>query len=395
MSLCVRTKVFSGTTWIAPLGTLVSRRDKGSGLGTKGDRLEVIRKGTGGRSSFNGVIATVFGNSGTLGPPVVNELGKCGTMMILPYRGDFYRVAPMKICGDLGQILFHSFFLKDEKSVAKAMQYSNVVINMIGKDTETSVFSFKDVHVDGARMIARLARESGVEKLIHFSALNAVENPKRKTVRASKFYASKWEGEQAVREEFPGAIVFRPADIYGHKDRFIRYYGAFYRRYYNCICLWGNGKGVYKAPVFVSDVAQAVVKAVLQKGNEGETYQAVGPKMYELCELVDYIFRVMRRGPDTGYIRFDMRFDPLFLGRILFTQMLLPKHPVLSFERLERENTSDELDKRYRLISDLGIKLTEVEDRFPYELKAWRMHGYADPNMMQFERVRPAPGIPI
>lgn len=73
---------------------------------------------------------------------------------------------------------------------SQAMQYSNVVINMIGKDTETSVFSFKDVHVDGARMIARLARESGVEKLIHFSALNAVENPKRKTVRTYRSIAS-------------------------------------------------------------------------------------------------------------------------------------------------------------------------------------------------------------
>ena len=39
----------------------------------------------------------------------------------------------------------------------------------------------------------------------------------------SKFLASKWHGEEAVRDEFPEAIIFRPSDIYGQEDRFLRY----------------------------------------------------------------------------------------------------------------------------------------------------------------------------
>lgn len=85
----------------------------------------------------------------------------------------------------------------------------------------------------------------------------------------SKFYATKWEGENAVREEFPDAIIFRPSDMYGQSDRFLLYYAGNARRYVNVVPLWKSGKGIYKAPVYVQDVAKAVVKAVFEKGNEG------------------------------------------------------------------------------------------------------------------------------
>lgn len=47
-------------------------------------RLSAMKKGTGGRSSFNGVVATVFGSSGFLGRYVCNQLGKIGTQVSVP-----------------------------------------------------------------------------------------------------------------------------------------------------------------------------------------------------------------------------------------------------------------------------------------------------------------------
>ena len=65
-----------------------------------------IKRGTGGRSSFNGTVCTVFGGGGQLGGCIVNKLGKVGSQVIIPYRGDPYQVRDLKLCGDLGQILF-------------------------------------------------------------------------------------------------------------------------------------------------------------------------------------------------------------------------------------------------------------------------------------------------
>ena len=97
--------------------------------------------------------------------------------LVLPYRRDPYDSLRLKLCGDLGQIYFHPFDLRDEDSILKCIKYSNVVVNLIGRDWETRNFTYDDVHVDGARRLARLCKEANIERFIHVSALNANPNP--------------------------------------------------------------------------------------------------------------------------------------------------------------------------------------------------------------------------
>lgn len=144
--------------------------------------------------------------------------------IIIPYRGEASETLRLRLCGDLGQVLFLPYYLKDEENLDKAVKYSNVVINLVGCDWETKNFKFDDVHVKGARAIARAAKKAGVERLIHFSALNANPHPEPIFLKnGSGFLSSKYHGEAAVLEEFPEATIFRPADIYGQEDRFLRY----------------------------------------------------------------------------------------------------------------------------------------------------------------------------
>jgi hypothetical protein len=66
-----------------------------------------FKRGTGGRSSYSGQTVCVFGATGVLGRIVVNRLGKQGANVIIPHRSDGHDIRSLKLCGDLGQILFY------------------------------------------------------------------------------------------------------------------------------------------------------------------------------------------------------------------------------------------------------------------------------------------------
>ncbi|KAJ8867340.1 hypothetical protein PR048_031141, partial [Dryococelus australis] len=348
--------------------------------------LAALKRGTGGRSSFNGIVATVFGSSGFLGRYVCNRLGKIGTQLIIPYRGDHYDVLRLKMVGDLGQVLFLPFNLCDEVSIRKALKYSNVAINLVGRDWETKNFKFDDVHVDGARRLARIAREMGVEKFIHPIILK----------KGSQCLASKWWGEQAVREEFPDAIIIKPGVIYGQEDRFIRSYTYFWRRQIRAMPLWLKGEQTVRQPVYVADVAAAIVNAIKDPDAVGKTFQAIGPKKYLLSELVDWFFRVMRKDASWGYWRYDMRFDLMFLARVKALEMLSPNTPVglMHFEGLEMQHTTDKVLPGVPTLEDLGVTLTHMEDQVPWELRPYRAGLYYDEALGEFEDPAPPQVVP-
>ncbi|XP_004927924.1 NADH dehydrogenase [ubiquinone] 1 alpha subcomplex subunit 9, mitochondrial [Bombyx mori] len=357
--------------------------------------LAAYKRGTGGRSSFNGIVATVFGCTGFVGRYVCNKLGKIGTQLILPYRGDFYDAQRLKVCGDLGQVLFTPYHLLDEESIAKAVRYSNVVINLVGRDYETKNFKYNDVHVDGVRRIARICREEGVERFIHLSYLNAEEHPKPLVLKKpSAWKISKYLGECAVREEYPTATIIRASDIYGSEDRFLRSLVNKMRSHSNLMPLYKNGLATVKQPVFVSDVAQGIVNAARDDDTKCEVYQAVGPKRYLLADLVDWFYKLMRKDEKWGgYIRYDMKYDPILPLKVALVNAISPAYPLgnLHWEGIEREATSDNVVIGVPTLEDLGVTLTHMEDQVPWELKPFRAHQYYMDRLGEFPKPDPPP----
>jgi len=234
----------------------------------------------GGRSSVSGVVATVFGCTGFLGRYVVNRLGKIGSQVVVPYRGEESSFRHLKVMGDLGQIVPVWFDVRDKDTVRRAVQYSNVVINLLGKRWETRNFSFADVHPEATRTIAQAAKEAGVERFIHVSAANADENS------SSAFARSKGESERVLREIFPEATILRPTVLYGSRDNFLVKWGMI-ARYWPLFVR--TLKDTKFQPLYVSDMATALMNALADPETAGKTYELGGPRIYTLEEITDTV----------------------------------------------------------------------------------------------------------
>jgi len=358
-----------------------------------------LKRGTGGRSSFNGIVCTVFGNTGFLGRYVCNRLGKCGTQLILPYRGDPYDSLRLKLVGDLGQVLFHPFDLRDDESIYKCVKYSHVVVNLIGRDWETKNFKFDDVHVEGAANLARICKEAGVERFVHVSCLNADPHPSPLVTKTgSRFFQSKWEGELAVKREFPEATIVRPAVIYGQEDRFLNAYSHRWRHHASGVPLLNKGETTEKQPIWAGDVGAGIAAIVKDPKTIGQTYQFVGPQRYKLSDLVDWIMYWRRNDAvEYGYRRMDIKYTPLFRIKVSLTEFIAPGAPIglMHWEGLEKEFTSDVVIKGIPTLEDLGVHPMEMANRMPWEMAPFKNDAYYMEQVGEFDKPVPPKPVPM
>lgn len=367
-----------------------------------------MRRGRGGRSSFSGVTATVFGATGFLGKFVANRLGARGTQMIFPYRSEPWYFRDLKTCGALGQVLFSEFHLRNEESIARAVKHSDVVISLINRDFDTRNFNMYESNAEGPARLARISKTMGVKKFIHVSAMNCERSYEGYCVKGgSQYLKTKYQGELMVRDEFPEAIIIRPADMYGFADvscKFIQQYLLHWNRM--SVSTFGGtyrvphgGYGIFKQPIYAGDVAQAITNAALDDAAvPGLTYQAVGPRRYEYRDIVDWLLRATRMAgsPDMPEVRVgDLKYQPLLLAQAWVNELTsnfqnFPKG-YLTFDKIERETVSDEVDPALPLIDDLGIpQLEYLEHRGLHNAEISQRYATVNPMPDEFPEVYPA-----
>ena len=131
---------------------------------------------------------------------------------------------------------------------------NDAVVNCVGILAESGRQTFERVHYLGPARLARLAREAGVERLVHISAIGA--DPRSR----SAYARSKAEGEAAVRDAFPTATILRPSVVFGPEDQFFNRFAAM-AMISPVLPLIGGGRTRFQ-PVYVGDVADAVLKCL-------------------------------------------------------------------------------------------------------------------------------------
>lgn len=230
--------------------------------------------------------ATVFGGSGFVGRYVISALAKAGARIRVAVRRPDEALF-LKPMGDVGQITPVQANIRDDASVAAALGGCDLVVNLVGILCESGRQTFDAVHRDGARRIARAAREAGVGRLIHCSAIGAdVTSP-------SAYAASKAAGEDAVRAAFPRATVIRPSVAFGPEDGFINRF-AMLAQFAPALPLIGGGHTRFQ-PVYAGDVAEAARVIAERPGTAGRTYELAGPRVYTFKELMEYLLAEIGR----------------------------------------------------------------------------------------------------
>ncbi|EHQ51458.1 MULTISPECIES: complex I NDUFA9 subunit family protein [Ectothiorhodospira] len=165
------------------------------------------------------------------------------------------------------------------------------VINLVGilNERGRDGSGFRHAHVDLARKVIECAREAGVKRLLHMSALNAdaASGP-------SHYLRTKGEAENIVHTMAGNVRVtsFRPSVIFGPTDSFFNRFAGLLRLSPVLPLACPDARF---APVYVGDVAQHFVDALEDRGTWGQRIELCGPSVYTLKELVSYTAQVMAR----------------------------------------------------------------------------------------------------
>jgi len=332
--------------------------------------------GTGKRNSFNGNVVTVFGATGVVGRSLINELARTGTQLIVPFRSSEDDIRDIRLAGDLGQIVFVKYSIRDYESIVKSMSHSNVAINLVGKNYETRHFSYKDALVDGAAAIASAAAECGVSNLIHVSHLQQDE------ASPSIFMRMKALGEKAVLEKFPTATIMRPAEVYGMEDQYLNRFA--YMRKLPMFPLAGTGYDVKKLPIYIADVVNAISSAVMDPTTAGKVYELVGPEEYHLREIIEYVFMMIKEDlnvinvPQKLYERVGWAIEQSFF------------HARWTQELVQREYLSEVATPGALGLADLGVKPTNMNEVGIGILRRHREPIYQDQMLKDDEEIRPS-----
>jgi NADH dehydrogenase len=314
-------------------------------------------------------LVTVFGGSGFVGSQVVRALAKSGYRVRVAVRQPnlAYR---LRMLGDVGQIEVIQANVRNEASVARALDGAEAAVNLVGVLWESGRQQFQSLHAMGAKTVAEQAAAAGVKRLVQVSAIGADADSDAKYAR------TKAEGEAAVRAAFPTATIVRPSIVFGQDDKFFNKFGQMAASA-PALPLVGGGATRFQ-PVFVGDVAAAIAKIVATPGAQGQTYELGGPAVYTFKELLQLVLTETGRARVLAPLPWPLASLVGKLGDIQAS--LLPLAPPLTTDQVALLKAGDNVvAPGAKGLSDLGILPTAVEAVVPSYLYRYRKGGQYAP----------------
>ena len=302
----------------------------------------------------------MLGGSGFIGRYVVKRLAARGEVITVGCR-NAEQAKFLKPMGDVGQIVPLNVGIGDETLLPAFLAGNDALVNCVGILRESGAQTFELVHHTGPARLARFAREAGVDRFVHISAIGA--DP-----RSSSAYArTKAAGEQAVRDAFPTVTILRPSVVFGPEDQFFNRFAAM-AMISPVLPLVGGGETRFQ-PVYVGDVADAVVRCLVDQATAGRVYELGGPKVYTFREILDLLLSEIRR----KRLFVDL---PFGLAALQARLMSILPNPPLTPDQVELLKSNNIVSSGALNLASLGLQPTAAEVIVPIYLDRFRRGGW-------------------
>ena len=290
---------------------------------------------------------TVFGGTGFIGRNLIGKIAKKGFKIVVPTRNPYLH-GYLKPMGDPGQIEVLKFNPFDFSNLDEFIKSSEIVINCIGVLYEKKNQKFDHVHHLFPKFLSSILDKEITKKFIHISALGVNKNSN------SLYIKSKFQGEEAVINNFKNSIILRPSIVFGTNDSFFN----LFNKLINILPIIPlAGSKTKFQPCYVGDVTDAIIK-IIEQVNLNSIYELGGPKIYTFKELIETLLVSLKKK------RLIVEL-PDFAARVQAKVMQLLPNPLLTEDQLEILKSDNVCSNQYPGFKELGISARTVEIILP------------------------------
>jgi uncharacterized protein YbjT (DUF2867 family) len=175
------------------------------------------------------------------------------------------------------------------EDLKSALRGCDVAVHLIGSIAPKKGESLADLHGRQTENLAKAAQEAGVKKLVQVTALGSAQNA------PSEYHKTKWQAEQHIRKSGLSFIIYQPSLIIGrtvgnrNSKLVTRYLELIETR--PRVPVIGGGENKVQ-PIYVCDLAKAIVKGILESRYDNNAYELGGSEVLTMRQFVERLIKL-------------------------------------------------------------------------------------------------------
>jgi NADH dehydrogenase len=293
-------------------------------------------------------LTLVAGGTGFIGSHIVNELWKKGHPVRVLTRNPADARKRLKdidveyLKGDVLEPASLSKAMDGVSTVVTSVQFPNHPVENPSKG-----YTYEKYDAQGTENLVAAAKAAGgVTQFIYLSGAGV------RSDRPEPWFRAKFRAETAVINSDISYTIFRPSWVYGREDRSLNRFVRF-ARYLPAVPLIGNGRNRVQ-PLFILDLADAVVRAIGNPAARRMVFEIGGPQTLTMNEVAETILDVLGR-------RKPILHQPVWLMKAIASPLSLLPKPLLSPSAIDFI-MMDEVVDNSDVVSALKLDLTRLAD---------------------------------